>query len=480
MSNNKSQRLSEEAYSAERNKYWDLSASHIKIYEHVRNYYRERLAEIYSFIIPDGLRVIELGCGQGDLISATSPSYGVGVDFAQNLIDIAKNRHPQINFLHMDVHNLKVEETFDYIICSDLINELWDVQAVFSALAPLCHPQTRLIINMHSNLWQFPRKLASNIGLARPQMAQNWLTPEDVSNLLYLADFEIIRTSNEVLWPFRTPFLDSFCNRILVKIWPFRFLGLTNLVIARPRPKARLVESVVSVIVPARGEAGNIKAIFDRMPHMGLGTEIIFIEGGSHDDTYEVIQSEINIRKRPLTKLLKQTGKGKGDAVRLGFANATGEVLMILDADLTVEPEDLPRFYEAWVTGKGDFINGVRMVYPMEGRAMRFLNMVGNKFFSFAFSYLLGQDVKDTACGTKVLSKSYYAPIAKNRAYFGDFDRFGDWDLLFGAAKFNLKIVDLPIRYRDRTYGESKMQRWRIGVLLLRMVVLGLRRLKFV
>ena len=181
-----------------------------------------------------------------------------------------------------------------------------------------------------------------------------------------------------------------------------------------------------------------------------------------------------------MTKLLRQTGKGKADAVRLGFANATGEVLIILDADLTVAPEDLPRFYEAWLTGKGDFINGVRMVYPMEEKAMRFLNMVGNKLFSFAFSFLLGQKIKDTACGTKVLSKTHYEPIVKNRAYFGNFDRFGDWDLLFGAAKFNLKIVDLPIRYRERVYGETKMQRWRIGVLLSRMVIVGLKKLKFV
>ena len=365
MANKKFQRLSEETYSIERNNYWNASLGNIKLYESVRSYYRKRLIEIYTFLIPDGLRVIELGCGKGDLISATKPSYGVGVDFAENILNIAKNRHPQINFLHTDVHNLNVAETFDYIICSDLVNELWDVQTFFSNLTPLCHPQTRLILNIHSNLWQFPRKLASKVGLARPQMAQNWLTPKDVSNLLYLSDFEIIRTSNEVLWPFRTPFLDSFFNRILVKIWPFCFLGLTSLVIARPKPKDRLAESVVSVVVPARGEAGNIKAIFDRMPQMGLGTEIIFVEGGSPDDTYEVIQREMNIRKRPLTKLFKQTGKGKGDAVRLGFANASGEVLMILDADLTVEPEDLPRFYEAWLTGKADFINGVRMVYPM-------------------------------------------------------------------------------------------------------------------
>lgn len=237
-------------------------------------------------------------------------------------------------------------------------------------------------------------------------------------------------------------------------------------------------ESVVSVIVPACSEAGNIAAIFDRVPAMGLGTELIFIEGGSTDDTYETIEREMKARNRPMTKLLQQQGKGKDDAVRLGLANATGEVLMILDSDLTVAPEDLPRFYNAWLQGKGDFINGIRMVYPMEEKAMQFLNLLGNKLFSLAFSFLLGQKVKDTACGTKVLSKTHYEPIVRNRAYFGDFDRFGDWDLLFGASKFNLKITDLPIRYHERVYGQTKMQRWRIGYLLVRIVILGLKRLK--
>ena len=430
--------------------------------------------------MPEGKRVLELGCGHGDLLAALRPAYGVGIDFSSSAILAAKARHPHLNFIEMDTQHLKLDETFDYIICSDLVNELWDVQAVFASLGPLCHPQTRLLLNLHSNLWQSPRQLATKMGIARPQMIQNWLTPEDTANLLYLADFEVVRTSSEVLWPVRTPLWDSFCNRVLVKMWPCSFFGLTNLFIARPKPKRPLPESIVSVIVPARDEAGNIQAIFDRIPDMGRGTELIFVEGGSTDSTYETIQREMKLRERPLTQLLRQTGKGKGDAVRLGFANATGDVLMILDSDLTVAPEDLPRFYEAWRMGKGDFINGVRMVYPMEERAMRFLNLVGNKFFSLAFSYLLGQKVKDTACGTKVLSKADYGPIVKNRTYFGDFDRFGDWDLLFGAAKFNLKIVDLPIRYRERVYGESKMQRWHIGILLLRMVMVGLRKLKFV
>jgi glycosyltransferase involved in cell wall biosynthesis len=237
---------------------------------------------------------------------------------------------------------------------------------------------------------------------------------------------------------------------------------------------------LVSVIVPARNEAGNIEAIFERTPEMGSGTELVFVEGHSRDDTYATIEREIARHPERKSQLLRQTGRGKGDAVRLGFAHARGDVLMILDADLTVAPEDLPRFLDALRSGNGELINGVRLVYPMQKQAMRFFNFLANKFFSLAFSWLLGQSVKDTLCGTKVLSSADYQRIAAQRAYFGDFDPFGDFDLLFGAAKLNLKIVDLPIRYRERTYGTTNIQRWRHGLLLLRMVLFAARRIKFV
>jgi len=240
------------------------------------------------------------------------------------------------------------------------------------------------------------------------------------------------------------------------------------------------VSPAVSVIVPARNEAGNIRPILARVPEMGSGTELIFVEGHSTDNTAREVESAIAAHPTRRVRLLTQEGSGKGDAVRLGFAEASGQVLMILDADLTVPPEDLPRFYEALRSGKCEFANGVRLVYPMEKEAMRFLNLLGNKFFSLAFSWLLGQPIKDTLCGTKALWRGDYEKIAANRSYFGDFDPFGDFDLHFGAAKLNLKILEVPIRYRERTYGSTNISRWRHGALLLRMVLFAIRRIKFV
>ncbi len=128
--------------------------------------------------------------------------------------------------------------------------------------------------------------------------------------------------------------------------------------------------------------------------------------------------------------------------------------------------------------GKGEFVNGSRLVYRMEDQAMRALNLIANKLFSLIFTWLLGQRFTDTLCGTKVLRREDYLRLKAGRAYFGDFDPFGDFDLIFGAAKLNLKVVEVPIRYASRTYGETQISRFRHGLMLLRMVVFAFLRIK--
>jgi glycosyltransferase involved in cell wall biosynthesis len=296
---------------------------------------------------------------------------------------------------------------------------------------------------------------------------------------LRLSGYEPLRSWPEVVAPL--PFPGSgVANRIFAKIAPFRWFAMTNFLVARPAAERFAHSPVVSVIVAARNESGHIDELLARIPEMGAGTEILFVEGNSTDDTFGVIERAMAANPHRNCKLLKQSGKGKGDAVRTGFSAATGEVLMILDADISVPPEDLPRFYDVLMSGRGEFANGVRMVYPMQEQAMRFANLVGNKFFAWAFSWLLGQPIRDTLCGTKVTWKAHYERIAATRKYFGEFDPFGDFDLLFGAAKLNLKIMEVPVRYRARRYGETNISRWRHGVVLLRMVVFAARRIKFV
>jgi len=426
---------------------------------------------------------LELGCGEGSLLASLSPSEGTGVDFSPAMIATARERHPGLRFIVSDAHDLaELNSAFDVIVLSDLLHDAWDVQRLLAGLQRLSHPGTRVITNFYSRLWEAPLGLASRVGLARPVLQQNWLTVADVKNLFHLSNFRVIRSWQEVLLPTDVPLLTGLCNRFLVRLWGIRHLALANFVVARPVGLRSRSEPApkVSIVVPARNEAGNIPAIFARTPEMGGGTELIFVEGHSSDDTRACIEKAIGAHPHRSARLLTQQGSGKGSAVRQGFAAATGDIVMILDADLTVPPEDLSRFYDALSSDKGEFVNGVRLMYPMEEKAMRLANLIGNKFFGLAFSWLLGQPIKDTLCGTKVLRREAYQAIAANRAHFGDFDPFGDFDLLFGAAKLGLEIVELPVRYRQRTYGTTNIRRWRHGWMLLKMCLFAAARIKFV
>jgi SAM-dependent methyltransferase len=443
-------------------------------------YYHRLLERYFTFLIPPGARVLEIGCGLGDLLAAVKPSRGVGVDFSSAMIAQARERHPELTFHLAEAIEFAPSEQFDYVVVSDLINDLPDVQALFTRLRAHVHPGSRLVVNFFNNLWRPILALAEGLGLKAPTLPQNWLSTDDVANLLHLAGWELVKADTKILWPLTTPLLAPLVNRWLAPLPILRHCCLTIFAVARPRtsvPKEQ--EYRCSVVIPARNEAGNIEAAVQRVPNMGQGTEIIFVEGHSKDNTWEEIQRVAAAYPERQIKILKQQSKGKGGAVREGFAAASGDLLFVLDADLTMPPEQLPKFYEVLRSGTADFVNGVRLVYPMTQEAMRFCNMIGNKFFSTAFSWLLGQQIKDTLCGTKVLFRNQYQDIARHRSFFGDFDPFGDFDLLFGAAKLNLRILDLPIRYQARTYGDTNINRWRHGWLLLRMVVFAATRMKF-
>jgi hypothetical protein len=372
-------------------------------------------------------------------------------------------------------------EKFDYIILSDLVGYLYDIHLVFQRLRKVCHSRTRLVIHWYSRLWQPILVLAEKMGLKYPQPMLNWTTVEDIQNLLRLAGFEVVHHRGHILLPKQVPFLATLANRYLAHLPGFRWMCLTNWIVARPFGLRRL-DSVprVSVICPCRNEAGNIEHIVQRLPLMGSHTELIFVEGHSRDNTLEQCRHVAASVPKKDIKVFVQAGKGKGDAVRVGFSQASGDILMILDADLSVAPEDLPQFYDALVGGQCEFVNGSRLVYAKDPKAMRFLNLLGNKFFALLLSRLLGQAIKDSLCGTKVLYRSDYERIAKSRGYFGDFDPFGDFDLLFGAAKQNLKIVELPIRYRQRIYGTTNISRFTHGSLLLKMCFTAANKLLFV
>lgn len=380
-----------------------------------------------------------------------------------------------------DFKSLEGGTTYDFVLLPDTLNVLADVQKSLTEIrSKLCTDETRLVITFHNFLWKPILNLATWLGLRSAKPLQNWLTPGDVHALLTLSDFEIVREGERFLFPFSIPLLTPFFNRFLVKLPFFRWFALVHYVIARPIPAMRK-EYSVSIVIPVRNEAGNLKRAIDTIPTFGTTMEILFIEGNSTDDTWErVLEVQRTYTGPHRIVSAKQSGKGKGDAVRKGFDMAKKDILMILDGDLTVDPSELPKFYDAIASGKGEFINGSRLVYPMEDEAMQTLNLFANKFFSLMFTWLLGQKIKDTLCGTKVIRRSDYANIAANRKYFGDFDPFGDFDLLLGAAKQNIRILEIPIRYRQRTYGSTNIQRFRHGWMLLEMCAFAASRIKFI
>ena len=440
--------------------------------------YRALLAHYYNLLIPPDASVLEIGCGSGDLLARLHARRKAGVDVSPRQIEAARRRLPEAAFSVQAGELLELDEKFDVIIISDTLNLAADVQRLFERLHAVSHRDTRLLVNFQNSLWRPVLTLARVMGLKAAQPQNSWLASSDVLNLLTLAGWSVVSRHGRILVPFSALGIGTVINRWLAPL--LQWFCLTVFMVGRRAPTNGGVALTVSVVIPARNESGNIAGAVARTAELGAGTELIFVEGHSKDDTWAEIQRVAAANPNRKIKIMQQTGRGKGDAVRMGFAAATGDVLMILDADLTMPPEELPKFYDVIASGRAEFANGVRLVYPMDEKAMQFLNLCANKAFGLIFTWLLGQPVKDTLCGTKVLSRAHYERIAANRAYFGDFDPFGDFDMLFGAAKLNLKIADVPIRYRERTYGTTNIQRWRHGVLLLRMVMFAARKLKFV
>lgn len=445
-------------------------------------YFHEEDRRYLRFLIPPGARVLELGCGIGDSLAALEPSRGVGIDFSAATIEIARSRHPDLEFHVGDIENAATMEQisgpFDVVFVADTIGELEDCQTTLRLIHQHCTPDTRIVIAYYTPMWEPVLAAAEFVGQKMPQERQNWLSNEDIVALLELADFEVVKREWCQLVPKRLFGLGPILNRYLGTLPLIRHLCLRHYVVARPRPATPLGALSATVLIPCKNERGNIEPAIQRLPRFCDELEILFVEGGSSDGTREEIDRVIAAYPQRDIRVLTQSGRGKGDAVRTGFDQAKGEVLIILDADLTVPPEWIPRFYDAIVSGRGEFINGSRLVYPMEDQAMRFLNLVANRVFSWLFTWLLNQRFTDTLCGTKVLRRRHYREIVANRAYFGEFDPFGDFDLIFGAAKLNLKVVEIPVRYASRRYGETQISRFSHGWLLLRMVLFAFRKLK--
>lgn len=365
------------------------------------------------------------------------------------------------------------------ILINGLFNHHYDIQGLLDRLKPSLARTSRLVVVMYNPYLAWVYALANRMGLRSGPGPSTFITRVDLLNLLKLSGFVLVRTRFSAYVPWRLWGIGDFFNRLLPCIPLVKWLSFAYIAYIRPViPEERNPPSL-SCVIPARNEKGNIEKALLQMPKLPGDLELIFVEGGSTDGTWaEILRVQDAYRDKFNIKALQQVGRGKADAVRLGFSHASGELLAILDADLTMPPEQLANFYRAYHEGKADFVNGSRLVYPTEDEAMRFLNRLGNKFFASALSWVLDTRLSDSLCGTKLLTRHDYQRMGAWRKDFGDFDPFGDFELLFPAAGLALDVINIPIRYRARVYGSTNISRFRHGLILLKMTLVGFIKMK--
>jgi SAM-dependent methyltransferase len=446
-------------------------------------YYHRNLLKYYQTIIPENSTILELGCGTGDLIGNLSPSYGVGVDISDEMVKIAKENYPSVEFICHNIEELSLDIKFDYIIISGTLGIVGNIQLLLGKVLMNTCSDTRIVIDFYNPLWNPIIRLGQKIGLKMPEIIKNWLSVDDMENFLHISGYQVIRRKFMLLFPKNIPILSYILNRFIGKLPVLRRLSFNQIVIARPDvPPDNRDNLTSSVVITCRDEEGNIEGLVTRIPEMGKNTEIIFVEGHSKDNTVKKIKEMIKKYPEKDIKLLKQKGIGQGDAFRYGYDEAKGDFVIWLEADLTTPPEEAYQFWETFITGKGEYINGSRFVYKMERSAMPLFNFLGNRFFGILFTILLKQRFTDTLCGFKAISKKNYLKIRAQIDYFGDFDPFGDFELIFGAIKNNLKVADIPVHYQPRGYGESKaygssfFSFVKHGFLLIRMSWIAFRK----
>lgn len=441
-------------------------------------YYYTQLLNTLNYIIEPNNKVLHIRCSTGHILKGINCIKGVGIDDSEKQIIEAKDSFPNLSFYCQNTENIQLNETFDYVLISS-IEDIVDIKAVLDSIKKVSTDSTRIILLNYNYLWNPFVKLAEKFGLKIPQNLHNWISEKDINNFLELSGYEKIINYKTILFPFNFPILSWLLNKYLARLPLFRNLTMLRFTVARKREfKER--EYSVSVIIPCRNEAGNIEDAVKRMPKLGSHTEILFGDDKSTDGTPDKVREMISKYPNMDIKLYNGPGISKSENVWTGFDLAKGDIVLILDADLTVIPEELPYFYEAISKRYGEFINGSRLVYPMHDNAMRLFNVIGNKFFSIAFSYILDTPIKDTLCGTKVMWRKDYERIKKLRGTWGIKDRWGDYELIFSAAKLNLKIIDLPVHYYERTYGETKMTgRIKNGMVMLQMCWAALNKIKF-
>lgn len=434
-------------------------------------YYYDHIKRFLTENVPVGARVLEVGCGTGELLNHAKPAYGYGIDLSEGMIEIARAKFPHLTFGVGEAENCSVPEWFEYVLMIDLLDHVHDVWDVLRGIECAVRENTILCIATINPLWQPIFNVAEWLKLKMPEGPHNFIPIDDIVNLLEILDYRILRKEMRFLVPKRIPFISEFINKHISKIPILRNLCAVQAIVAQKLAPSQEKAYSCTVVVPCHNEVGNVEECVRTVPQMGRGTQLMFVNDGSTDGTLEKLE-QLKTQYPHIGVISYPDNRGKGYAVREAFQAASGDILMILDADLTVPAEDLREFYYVLAHGKARFVNGSRLVYPLENQSMRTVNLWGNQFFGMIMSWLVGQHISDTLCGSKALFRADYMKMKMGT------DKWGDYDLLFGASRLNLKIAEVPIHYLQRRHGASKMRTFHHGLLLARMCLWGFFHIK--
>ena len=379
------------------------------------------------------------------------------------------NEDCEILFLDLNDSKLTslstINKKYQRIILTDVVENYDDVFALLNIVSNLLTIDGKLIISSINTKYLILSRTLEFLKLKDSNENTSYIHVKKIRNITSGVGLEYQKFYTKQLFPFSFFYVGNVINKIM-EIISFQLnLGIKTYIIFRPAIITNSKNSK-SIIIPAKNEEGNLVELVSRIPKFE-NTEIIFSYGKSKDNTLKVMKQITQSNKLFKFKLVKQTKNGKANAVWEALNVVENDLIAILDADISVDPETLSDFFDIIEKNNADFVNGTRLIYDMEKNSMRFLNRIGNRFFQFFISKIIKEALTDSLCGTKVFKKSYLNDLYFWQNIFGKKDPFGDFDLIFAAAYSGQKIVEMPIVYRERKYGTTQIARFKDGFKLL-------------
>lgn len=396
----------------------------------------------------------------------------------KNLIISDKNsnffieKSHNLDFLNVDtnedLNKILINNTkYDCIVLSDMFEVNDDILGLLKLLKKNLNNDGTILLTSITPIWDGVLSILEMLNLKNKSKKRSYIHLNKLSAVLDTINFQITGKRTRQYFPFKLFYFGNIINNFLEIILYFFNFGIRSyFTIKEIEDTAEKDVLSKTIIVPAKNEEGNLNELINRIPYLGNNVEVIISCGISNDNTLGMAKSLKS--DNFIIKVIEQTSKGKANAVWEACEQSSNDLIAILDADLSVDPEELSSFFELIETKKCDFVNGTRLIYSMEKGSMRFINNFGNRLFQYVVSKIIRLPLTDSLCGTKVFKKNLYEKIKKWQSVVKIKDPFGDFDLLFAAAYSSQKIVEYPIHYRARKYGTTQIRRFKDGFKLIK------------